>query len=142
MAGIADPHHHFVIDTSALLTYVCPKAATTSLARDRILRLVNARTTHNWRNFRLYVPAICIPEAQSKIDEYRLCDWHGPTKTNNSNKLTKKEYKEAHDRLDSLVADREVIQIPQEWDHVLACRLVTPVNAYYKLRRDRGKSNR
>jgi phosphosulfolactate phosphohydrolase-like enzyme len=134
-----DPIRHVVVDTNILGDFLYPNGTKAVKRVERSKILLSAVLNARWPAIKLYTPAICIAEAMGILDKYRFCSWGNDIKKDSSLKLSAADYRSARKVLTDAVGQRTIEQLEHEPTHVLMAGLISPVNSYFQIRRNKRK---
>ncbi len=135
-------HRRFVLlDANLVAGYYLPESLSFVSARPRIKNIMDAVRNKGAPEVFLYIPVNCIPEVFAVFDRYFFATWDRQVKKNLSKKLKKDDYESIINRFRNDLHNGKLLnQVDLNPYHILATRLISPVDAnyeYYRNRRNR-----
>jgi hypothetical protein len=132
------PRKFVLLDTSALLGYYVPEAATNTLAAQRIKVVVDAVRNHRL-DAHLLIPSIVVAEVFCQLARLCYSTWDRQVNRNfggAGKALDARRYKSARDRFRRDIHNGALLyQVELNRYHILALDLVAPVDKYRKFYR-------
>jgi hypothetical protein len=127
---------HILIDACVAAAFFAPKTTRSKHLRNRSKTLIESATAD--ADVSILIPNFCIAETYSTFEKYCWGTWNKHVKR--SNRLTKPQLKKAQDAFGGAIHNgKTILQHELNRYHVICVDLISPINAHYKIVRDRTK---
>lgn len=128
---------YILVDACVAAAAFAPKTTRSANLVARSAALING--TSSSVEPQLLIPNFCIGETFSVFEKYRWgTTWN--KHVSKATRLTPTEFREARERFHSAIHNgTQLLQVALDRYHILCLDLVAPINAAYRIKRDRGK---
>ena len=136
---ISTVHRRFVLlDANIVAGYYLPESLSQVGARAHIKNLIDAVRNGGATEILLYIPSICVPEVFAVFARYFFAVWDKQVKKNLLKKLKKDDYESIISQFRNDLHNGKLLnQVDLNPYHILATRLISPVDANYEYYRNR-----
>ena len=130
---------NILIDACVAAAYFAPKTTISKHLRSRSKVLIEAASADPEVN--VLIPNFCIAETYSTFEKYRWGTWNRHVTP--GKRLTANELKKAQDDFGRAIHNgRTMLQYELNRYHIICVDLIAPINAHYKIARDRSSKNK
>ena len=135
------PSLYVLLDANVLAGYYAPQTLIRGDAAERIKILINSVRCGCSTHIRLLTPEICMAEAQTVLSKHCIRKWHGDKpKRDDPKAIHGRRYGSLVKQMkDDLHGGKLIESVPLARYHVLAKKLITPIDHNLRLPQKNGK---